>query len=88
MAAPNRRIKAPKVFQGTPGKAKRFARSSTKQPKPQGTDPSNPAYGILHGGNQSVEVTAAKAARMFGNGSANTSNQAQLARKARRQVGG
>lgn len=70
-----------------PTQGKRFAKSSTKQPKPQGTSPSAPAYGLLHGGNQNSNTIATKAARIFGNGSANTSNQGQLARKAKRQVG-
>lgn len=82
-----RRIKAPKVFQGTPGKEKRYARSSTKVPRPQGTDPSKPAYGLLHGGNQSNEVLTSKANRLLGTGSRNTpTGQDTLTKKVKRQA--
>lgn len=82
-----RRIKAPKVFQGTPGKEKRYAKSSTKTPRPQGIQPGKPAYGLLHGGNQSTEVLTSKASRMFGNGSRNTpTGQETLTKKVKRQA--
>lgn len=71
-----------------PTAGKRFARSSVKQPKPQGIQPGKEAsYGILHGGNQSTEKLMAKAGRMFGNGSRNIpTGQDKLTSKVKRQA--
>jgi hypothetical protein len=79
----NKRIKAPKVHQGTVGKASRFARSSTRNPTPQGITPGKTAFGILHGASKSVEALSSKTNRLFGTGSA-SSGQRNIARKAKR----
>jgi hypothetical protein len=80
--------KVPAGPKQVPTKGKRFARSSTKQPKAQGIKAGQQAaYGILHGGNQSTEKLMAKAGRMFGNGSRNTpTGQSRLESKVKRQV--
>lgn len=82
----NKKIKAPKVFQGTPGKASRYARSSTKAPKPKGIDPSSLGYGITNTSRGDVGSLATRASGLFKNGSA-TSGQGNIASKAKRQVG-
>jgi hypothetical protein len=86
MAGPNRRIKAPKVYQGTPGKAGRYAPSSRKQPSPTGLNPSNPAYGMKTGGGTSNPI--ARAARVTGTTTGRNlpSGQGNLEKKAPRQV--
>jgi hypothetical protein len=80
-----RRIKAPKVFQGTPGKEKRFATSSRKQPKPTGTDPGNLGYGIK---SNSTKDPIGRAARVTGTTTSRDipSGQSNLESKAKRQV--
>jgi hypothetical protein len=68
-----------------PGNSKRFAPSSSKQPKPTGLDPGNPSYGIKGGGGQKNPVGRMNS--MFGTGSRNLpSGQGNLESKAKRQV--
>jgi hypothetical protein len=70
-----------------PGKPSGKAASSRRQPKAQGIDPSKPAYGLLHGGNNSVEKLRSKANSMFGTGGRNTpTGQGNLTKKASRQT--
>ena len=85
MAGPNARIKAPKVFQGTPGKASRYAPSSRKQPTPSGMDPSNPSYGIK---SNSTKDPIGRAARVTGMaiGTDIPSGQSALEGKVKRSV--
>ena len=84
MVGPNRHIKAPKVNQKNPPGKIGHAKSSMRKPKPK----VDPSYGIANTSRFGSQAdAAAKAARMFGNGSANSSNQGQIARKAKRQVG-
>lgn len=83
----NRKIKAPKVFQGTPGKEKRYSRSSTKQPKPLGIKPGKTAWGILNTSRGDQESLGARAAKMLGTGSRNTpTGQDMLTKKVKRQA--
>jgi hypothetical protein len=86
MAGPNRKIKAPKVFQGTPGKAKRFAPSSRKAPTPTGMNPSSPGYGTMTSGNAKDPI--GRAARVTGTTTSRNlpSGQGNLESKAKRQV--
>lgn len=83
----SKKRKVPKGPKAQPGKVGRKA-SATKKSKPQGLDPSKPAYGIKLGGNQSEKKLRAKAASLFKTGSRNTpSAKKQLTGKAKRQVG-
>jgi hypothetical protein len=81
MAGPNRRIKAPNVFQGTPGApGTPYAKSSRKKPVPTGMDPGSPSYGAMDSG--SAGNTVAKMNSMFGSGNRDlTDNQDQLESK-------
>jgi hypothetical protein len=82
----NRKIKAPKVFQGTPGKESRFAPSSRKQPKPKGTDPGKLGYGISPA--PATNNPAGRAGRVTGMATSRDipSGQGNLESKAKRQV--
>lgn len=81
----NKRAKAPKYPQEQPKGG--HARSSMKKPKPLGIQPGKTAYGILNTSRGDQDSLGARAGKLFGTGSGNTSNQGQLARKAKRQVG-
>lgn len=79
--------KVPAGPKAQPGGKGRGAASSRRQPKAQGIDPSKPAYGLLHGGNNSAEKLRSKANSMFGTGGRNTpTGQRQLTKKAKRQA--
>ena len=83
---PNNKRRVPKGPTAQP-KARGQKASGVKLAKAQGITPGKTAYGILHGGNNSVQKLRAKTSRMFGNGSRNTPNgQARLSSKAKRQV--
>lgn len=79
----NRKIKAPKVFQGQPGKASRYARSSTKAPKAKGISPTGLGYGITNTSKGDQGSLGQRASRLFGLGSA-SSGQGRLQSKAKR----
>jgi hypothetical protein len=78
-----RKIKAPKVFQGTPGRATRYARSSTKAPKAKGIDPNSLGYGITNTSSGDQGSLGARASKLFGIGSA-SSGQGGLQSKAKK----
>lgn len=83
-----RTLGAKTTWAGNPrGGLRGKAPSSVRQSKAAGITPGKPAYGILHGGNNSPEKLRSKAAKLFGTRGRNVpTGQARLESKARRQV--
>jgi hypothetical protein len=77
--------KAPAGPTGTPGApGTRYAPSSRKQPKPTGTDPGSPGYGIK---TNSTSNPIGKANSLFGTGNRDVpSGQGNLESKVKRSV--
>lgn len=75
----------PQGIPGAPGQ--RYAKSSTKIPRPTGMDPSNPNYGTLDSGGISDPVGRARSNFSWAASSDIPSGQDNLESKARRSFG-